>query len=72
MATTVTVSDETHRLLKKLKEERGSSSFDVLLREVTEQELDVPDSLKGKAKLKVDKADVRERRDRSERYVEER
>jgi len=72
MATTVTVSDETHRLLKKLKEERGSSSFDVLLREVTERELDVPDSLKGKAKLEVDKADVRERKDRSERYVEER
>ena len=68
--TTVTINNETHRKLKKLKELRGASSFNELLETIAEEELQVPSSkeLFGSSELK-DSEKVREHKDRSERSV---
>lgn len=66
MATTVSVSEETHRKMKNVKEKLSAESFDQLLNELMEQELDLPDSLMGEAE--VDSDDFRDHNDRTERY----
>ena len=67
--TTVTVSRDTHRKLKKLKDMEGADSFDELLRQVSEEKLDIPSSeeMFGCADLQ-NKDDIRERKDRIDRY----
>ena len=47
--TTITVGSMTHRFLKKLKEKRGAKTFDELLGDIAEEQLEVPDSLFGTA-----------------------
>lgn len=66
--TTVTINDETHRKLKKLKKLKGAASFNELLESIAEKELQVPSSeeLFGSSELK-DREKVREHKDRSER-----
>lgn len=71
MATTVSVSDDTHRKMKKVKEQHGSKSFDELLEDIMERELDLPDSLMGKGKLEGSKKDLRDRNDRADRLNSE-
>lgn len=67
--TTVTIDDETHEKLKKLKKRQGSNSFNDLLDEMAEKELGIPDSeeMFGSMKIK-DSEEVREHRDRAGRY----
>lgn len=67
--TTVTISDDTHRKLEKLKEEREAQSFDELLEQIAEEELKVPDAeeMFGSANIE-DKEKVRDRKDRIDRY----
>lgn len=67
--TTVTIDDETHKKLKKLKEKQSSKSFNELLNKIAEKELGIPDSeeMFGSMELK-DKERVREHKDRSDRY----
>lgn len=67
MATTVSVSEDTHRKMKKVKEKKQSKSFDELLDEMMETELDLPDSLMGEAEFTGEKEDIRDRNDRSDR-----
>ncbi|MFB6245834.1 MAG: hypothetical protein ABEJ03_05820 [Candidatus Nanohaloarchaea archaeon] len=69
--TTVTISDKTHRKLKMLKEEREADSFDSLLNEIAEEELDIPstDEMFG-AMEGIKKGEIREHRDRTERWTE--
>lgn len=67
MVTTVSVSEDTHRKMMKVKEEKGSSSFDELLEEVMDEELDLPDSLMGEAEFTGSKDDLRDRSDRADR-----
>lgn len=66
MATTVSVSEETHRKMKNVKEKLSAESFDQLLNELMEKELDLPDTLMGEAE--VDSDEVREHSDRTDRY----
>jgi len=72
MATTVSVSEDTHRKMKKVKEKKQSKSFDELLDKIMEKELDLPDSLMGEAEFTGDKEDIRDRNDRSDRLKSER
>lgn len=67
--TTVTIDDETHEKLKKLKEKEGSKSFNQLLNDIAEKELEIPDSedMFGSMNLK-DSEEVRSHKDRAERY----
>ena len=67
MATTISVSEDTHRKMKKVKEKKQSKSFDELLDEMMETELDLPDSLMGEAEFTGEKEDIRDRNDRSDR-----
>ncbi|MFB6180558.1 MAG: hypothetical protein ABEJ93_01645 [Candidatus Nanohalobium sp.] len=66
--TTVTISSETHRKLKRLKKEKGTDSFDRLLDELAEEELEVPsvDEMFGSGK--VGDKEIRDRDDRIDRY----
>lgn len=50
MSTTITLKEATRKKLERLKRKRGAKSFDQLLGEVADRELQVPDSLFGKAK----------------------
>lgn len=68
--TTVTISDDTHRKLKKLKEERDADSFDSLLREIAEEELEVPESMFGALKG-IKEGEIRDHNDRIDRYRED-
>ena len=67
--TTVTIDEETHKKLKKLKEKQSSKSFNELLNDIAEKELGIPDSdeMFGSMELK-DKERVREHKDRADRY----
>ena len=67
--TTVTIDEETHKKLKKLKEKQSSKSFNELLNDIAEKELEIPDSdeMFGSMHLK-DKERVREHKDRADRY----
>lgn len=65
--TTVTISGETHRKLKELKKEREADSFNELLEEIADKELEVPDSMFGAVKG-MKKGDIRDRNDRIDRY----
>lgn len=67
--TTVTIDDETHKKLKKLKEKQSSKSFNELLNDIAEKELGIPDSeeMFGSMELK-DQDRVREHKDRADRY----
>ena len=67
--TTVTIDEETHKKLKKLKEKQSSKSFNDLLNDIAEKELGIPDSdeMFGSMELK-DKERVREHKDRADRY----
>ena len=67
--TTVTISEDTHRKLKKLKNEEGFSSFDELLDKVADERLQIPssDEMFGSMDVK-DKERIRDHSDRTERY----
>lgn len=69
MTTTLTVSSETHRKLKMLKKDREASSFDELLEDIAEEELDVPstEEMFGSMEIK-DREKIRDRNDRVDRY----
>ena len=71
MVTTVSVSEDTHRKMRKVKEKKGSGSFDELLEDIMEEELDLPDSLMGEAEFVGSKDDLRDRNDRADRISEE-
>ena len=71
MVTTVSVSDETHRKMKKVKEKERFRSFDELLENMMDKELDLPDSLMGEAELDGSKEDIRDRNDRTDRLKSE-
>lgn len=66
--TTVTIDDETHEKLERLKEKRGSKSFNQLLDDIAEKELDIPESeeMFGSMNLKNSEK-VRQHKDRAER-----
>lgn len=67
--TTVTIDDETHEKSKKLKEKQGSKSFNQLLNDIAEKELEITDSEEMFGSMEVkDSVKVREHRDRAERY----
>lgn len=69
--TTVTVSGDTHRKLRKLKEERGADSFDSLLRELAEEELEIPSSEEMFGAFKgIKDGEIRSHEDRVDRYQE--
>ena len=65
MATTVQVSHETLRMLKRAKEETGKSSYDRIIRDLIVKRLKIPNSLFGKYPSlvwrKSDKLNFRER-----------
>lgn len=67
--TTVTVSKRTHRLLKQLKEKKGSSSFDEMFEEIAREKLEIPsaEEMFGSAEVE-DKTEIRDREDRIDRY----
>jgi len=65
--TTVTISEDTHRKLKKLKEKEQIKSFDELLDNIAEKELSAPDSLFGEVKG-LKEGEIREHGDRADRY----
>lgn len=70
--TTVTITDETHRKLERLKEERDAKSFDQLLNDLADEELEIPSTEEMFGSMKVkDKDKVRDRNDRIDRYNEE-
>jgi len=71
MTTTVSVSEDTHRKMKKVKEKKKSTSFDDLLDEMMESELKLPDSLMGEAEFSGEKEDIRDRNDRADRLDSE-
>lgn len=67
--TTVTIDEKTHRKLKKLKQDRGAGSFDELLNDLAEKELEVPSAEEMFGSMNIeDKEEVRENRDRNDRY----
>lgn len=67
--TTLTISERTHRLVKKVKEKEGASSFDELLEKIAEERLEVPSSEEMFGSMEVeDKEDIRDRNDRVDRY----
>jgi predicted CopG family antitoxin len=63
--TTVTIGSDTHRKLKKLKSKKNFGSFDELLREIAEKELEAPniDEMFGSMKIE-DKENIRDDNDR--------
>lgn len=63
--TTVTIRSDTHRKLKKLKSKKNSGSFDELLREIAEKELEAPniDEMFGSMDIE-DKENIRDSKDR--------
>lgn len=63
--TTVTIGSDTHRKLKKLKSKKNFSSFDELLREIAEKELEAPniDEMFGSMEIE-DKENIRDSDDR--------
>jgi len=65
--TTVTISNETHRKLKKLKEERSADSFDDLLNQIADEELQIPEDMMG-ALEGIKDGEIRDREDRIDRY----
>lgn len=65
--TTVTISEDTHRKLKKLKDKQKINSFDELLDNIAEKELSTPESLFGEVKG-MKEGEVREHDDRVDRY----
>ena len=65
--TTVTISEDTHRKLKKLKDKESASSFDELLDSIADKELSVPDSMFGEVKG-LKEGEIREHEDRVDRY----
>ncbi len=50
MATTVQISNETRRLLEKLKNEMGLKSYDALIGKLARKEAGTPESLFGACK----------------------
>lgn len=63
--TTVTVDESTHRKLRKLKEKKGAKSFNELLNEIAEKELQLPDSMFGAAEG-LSEGEIREHEDRTD------
>lgn len=63
--TTVTIGSDTHRKLKKLKSKKNFGSFDELLREIAEKELEAPniDEMFGSMEIE-DKENIRDSNDR--------
>ncbi|MFO7793346.1 MAG: antitoxin VapB family protein [Candidatus Nanohaloarchaea archaeon] len=63
--TTVTIGSDTHRKLKKLKSKKNFGSFDELLKEIAEKELEAPniDEMFGSMKIE-DKENIRDGNDR--------
>lgn len=67
--TTITVSGKTHRKLKQLKQKRDADSFDILLEEIAEEELEIPSKEEMFGSMEIDdKQDIRDRKDRIDRY----
>jgi len=67
MVTTVSVSEDTHRKLMRVKERKGASSFDEVLEDIMDEELDLPESLMGEAEFAGSKDDLKDRKDRADR-----
>jgi predicted CopG family antitoxin len=65
--TTVTITDETHRKLKKLKKKKKVQSFNKLLEEIADEKLQSPESMFGKIKG-LKEGEIREHKDRTDRY----
>jgi predicted CopG family antitoxin len=65
--TTVTITDETHRKLKKLKKKKDIQSFDQLLDEIADEKLQAPESMFGEVKG-LKEGEIREHKDRADRY----
>ncbi|PSG98708.1 MAG: hypothetical protein BRC29_01110 [Nanohaloarchaea archaeon SW_7_43_1] len=67
--TTVSISEETHRKLKRLKEKSSENSFDDILEKIADENLDTPstDEMFGTAEIR-DKEAIRERKGRIDRY----
>lgn len=70
--TTVTISEDTHRKLKNLKEKLSASSFDGMLEEIADEKLDLPstEEMFGSAEIK-NRDEIRERNDRIDRYEQD-
>ena len=67
--TTVTVSSATHKKLKKLKKKRGTKSFNQLLNEIADEQLDIPDSDEMFGSMEIEASEeVRDHGDRADRY----
>lgn len=67
--TTLTISERTHRLVKKVKEKEGASSFDELLEKIAEERLEVPSPEEMFGSMKIEnKEHIRDRNDRADRY----
>lgn len=70
--TTVTISEDTHRKLKNLKEKLSAGSFDSMLEEIADEKLDLPstEEMFGSAEIK-NRDEIRERNDRIDRYEQD-
>jgi predicted CopG family antitoxin len=67
--TTLTISERTHRMVKKLKEREGASSFDELLKKIAEERMGTPSSEEMFGSMEIDdKEDIRDHDDRVDRY----
>ena len=67
--TTITIDENVHRKLKKLKKREGANSFNELVNDITDEKLDIPSSeeMFGSATIE-DKEEIRDRKDRADRY----
>ncbi|MFB6158137.1 MAG: hypothetical protein ABEJ95_00570 [Candidatus Nanohalobium sp.] len=67
--TTVTISESTHRMVKKLKKKEGASSFDELLKEIAKERMGTPSSEEMFGSMEIeDREEIRDRNDRADRY----
>lgn len=67
--TTVTIEESTLRKLKKLKKEKDAGSYDELLNELADEELEIPSADEMFGSMNIgNKEDVREHSDRADRY----
>lgn len=67
--TTLTISERTHRLVKKMKEREDANSFDELLEKIAEERLEVPSSEEMFGSMEIEnKEHIRDRNDRADRY----
>lgn len=67
--TTLTISESTHRMVKKLKKKEEANSFDELLKEIAKERMGTPSSKEMFGSMEIEnKEDIRDRNDRADRY----